>query len=477
MIHTFKLVRSIFLLVIFTLLLNSIAFAQDTVSVGDVVEGNAANENVEYAITLDAAEVVVIELTSSAFDAYIELLDSAGAVVGSDDDSAGDLNARLEFTAPAADTYTIIVRSWAGTANGDYTLSVSGAGAEGSESGTTGLGGLLGGSSNSDSSADAQQSGDLVVGDSITATADGNQPEFAITLEEGQSVQIDVSSDDFDTYLEVRDASGALIDENDDGGDSLNSRLFFTAPASATYILRVRAFGGNATGTFTISVVESNVVSEQAGGTLSFNEPITVTPESAQSIVYTFEANQGDVVNISAVATGDSDIEATLLLTGPTGAEVANSQDAGSFFNPQIRRAELPSTGTYTLVVEGSNESPMVDSFTLTLEGTELLVATDGPVTLALSEDLQFDVVTLDVQNGTRYVVTITADAELDSTLYGDMREPGESFADTRISLSGVTEMAFVYEAGVTGRASFELEYFTFGDDVVELTIEAAPLE
>jgi hypothetical protein len=471
MIRSGKVARfaALFLILIFSL--SSIAFAQDAIAVGDTVEGTADNESVQYSINLEADEAVEISLDSVDFDAYIELLDSSGTTIASDDDSGGNLNSLLEFTAPEAGTYTIIVRSWVGDASGDFTLSVSGAG--GSDGGS--LGGLLGGSS-SDSTSDAAQGGDLSVGDSIEGTADNNTPEFSVALSEGQSVQIDIVSEDFDTYLELLDSNGSIIDENDDGGDGLNSRLFFTAPASDTYIIRVRAFGGDATGDFTVSVSESNVVAEASGGTLSFGDSITVEPDSAQNVVFDFEASQGDVVNISVVATGDSDLEATLILTGPTGAEVANSDNVGSFFNPQLRRIELPSTGSYTLTVQGPSESPLVDSFVLSLESTELLLATDGPVTLTLSEEVQFDVVTLDVQNGQSYVVTITADAELDSTLYGDMREPGESFADTRISVSGASEMAFVYTASITGRASFELEYFTFGSDEVEITIEAAPL-
>ncbi len=474
--HSGKLFRAILLLVILVFSLSSIAFAQESVGVGDTVESSVDNGTVEYTITLAADESIMIALDSDDFDPYIEVLDSAGTSLATDDDSGGNFNALLDFTAPADDTYTIVVQSWVGAATGSYTLSISEGGAAGEESG--GLGGLLGGSSDGESDSAAQQDGgDISVGDSITGTANNNTPEYSISLTEGQSVQIDIVSDDFDTYLEVLNSGGSIIDENDDGGDGLNSRLFFTAPATATYTLRVRAFGGDATGNFTLTVAESNVVAEVSGGTLSFNEPVTVDPDSAQNVVYNFEASQGDVVNISAISAGDSDLEATLILTGPTGAEVANSDDAGSFFNPQLRRVELPSTGAYTLTVQGPSEAPLVDSFVLTLESTELLVATDGPVTLTLNEDTQYDVVTLNVENGTSYVVTISSSVELDSTLYGDMREPGESFADTRISISGATEMAFVYTAGVSGRANFELEYFAFGSDSIELTIEANPLD
>ncbi|MCA9913048.1 MAG: PPC domain-containing protein [Anaerolineae bacterium] len=472
MIHTRKVIRSLAIFLVLTFFVSSIAFAQEAINVGDTVEGTAAAANVEYSLSLDADQSVVISLESLDFDTYIDVLDSAGTSVASDDDGGDGLNSRLEFTAPAAGTYTIVVRSFIGEPDGAYTLSVAG---EGGGSGA--LGGLLGGSSSSSDSSAAQGSGDLSVGDSITDTASGTQPEYTIALSEGESVRIDVESDDFDTYLELRDSSGAIIEEDDDGGDGFTSRLFSTAVSSATYTIRIRSFGGGGVdGTFTLTVAASDVVSQAEGGSLSFNEPITVEPTGALSLVFNFEGSEGDIVNIGVDATGDSDIQATIALSGPDGEEVANSDFSGSFFNPKLRRVELPASGTYTITITGSNDEPLADPFTLSLETTELLMATDGAVTVTLDANLGFDVVSLDVEAGQSYVVTVTASEALDSTLYGDMREPGQSFADTRISVTGVSQLAFVYEAGTTGRTSFELEYFTFGDNVAEITVEAAPM-
>jgi len=286
MFSTRKVIRSLAILLVLTFFISSFALAQEAISVGDTVEGTAAAASVEYSLTLDAEQSVIIALESLDFDTYIEVLDNSGASIASDDDGGDGLNSRLEFTAPAAGTYTIIVRSWLGEADGAYTLSIEGEGGGGA------LGGLLGGgSSSSESSSEsaaAEGGGDLSVGDSITVSDASGQPEYTISLSEGESVQINVESEEFDTYMELLDGSGDVIAEDDDGGDGLNSRLFFTAPSSGTYTIRIRSFGGgNVDGEFTLSVAASDVVSQAEGGSLSFNEPITVEPGSALSLVTT----------------------------------------------------------------------------------------------------------------------------------------------------------------------------------------------
>ena len=57
------------------------------------------------------------------FDPYLRLEDSKGKELARDDDSGGNLNARITFRAPATDTYRIFATSLNG-AQGDYTLRV-----------------------------------------------------------------------------------------------------------------------------------------------------------------------------------------------------------------------------------------------------------------------------------------------------------------------------------------------------------------
>jgi thiol-disulfide isomerase/thioredoxin len=68
-------------------------------------------------------EIYVIDMVSKQFDAYLRLEDSTGKQLDEDDDSGGDLNARIIFKAPKDDDYRIICTA-CDPGFGDFTLSV-----------------------------------------------------------------------------------------------------------------------------------------------------------------------------------------------------------------------------------------------------------------------------------------------------------------------------------------------------------------
>lgn len=78
-----------------------------------------------YELRLTSARTVAIQMTSSAFDAYLLLFDRAtGDVVAEDDDSAGGFNARIQMSL-AAGTYIIGANSFDAGETGTYQLSVN----------------------------------------------------------------------------------------------------------------------------------------------------------------------------------------------------------------------------------------------------------------------------------------------------------------------------------------------------------------
>src|SRR5438046_2856064 len=63
-----------------------------------------------------------INLKSNDFDAYLRLEDSSGKQLAEDDDSGGNLDAKIVFKAPKDDTYQIIVTTYDANTTGKYTL-------------------------------------------------------------------------------------------------------------------------------------------------------------------------------------------------------------------------------------------------------------------------------------------------------------------------------------------------------------------
>ncbi len=76
-----------------------------------------------YEIDFEAGATYVIDHVSNQFDAYLRLLDDARNELARDDDSGGNLNARIRFTAPRTALY-FIHASQLGPQPGRYTVSI-----------------------------------------------------------------------------------------------------------------------------------------------------------------------------------------------------------------------------------------------------------------------------------------------------------------------------------------------------------------
>jgi hypothetical protein len=87
-------------------------------------------------------------------------------------------------------------------------------------------------------------------------TGQGNfARDYAIQLQSGDQVSIDLSSDNFDTIITLMTAQGTTIAENDDGPDgTTNSLLFTRITKTANYVIRVKAFGETAGGPFKLKL-------------------------------------------------------------------------------------------------------------------------------------------------------------------------------------------------------------------------------
>ncbi len=87
-------------------------------------------------------------------------------------------------------------------------------------------------------------------------TGDGGfARDYAIKLTAGDRVEIDVTSESFDTVVILLTADGKSIGKNDDGPDGTSNSLLFTRiKDSGTYIIRVQGFGETSSGEFKLKV-------------------------------------------------------------------------------------------------------------------------------------------------------------------------------------------------------------------------------
>lgn len=132
-----KLVRLLILAcALFALPLVIAAQEGQPITYDQVVTGSITDENTQVPFTFagTAGDLITITMTSPQtdgprLDSFLELRGPDGAVLTTDDDSAGNLNSRIEpFTLPTTGNYTIIATRFmqeTGTSIGDFELVVS----------------------------------------------------------------------------------------------------------------------------------------------------------------------------------------------------------------------------------------------------------------------------------------------------------------------------------------------------------------
>lgn len=191
-----------------------------------------------WLLRADSAMLAEIVMRTAAFDAYLVLQDSAGRFLAFDDNGAGGRDARLIRELAPGSSYRVLARSLSDSV-GEYSLLV-----RRMEPVTEGVVGAV------------------TRGQTVTGELAANDPTLrdgrryrAYTFDgaPGDSVQMDLTSDAFDTYLFVQDSVGRALAENDDF-EGLNSRVVFVVPAPGRYRVVVSAFDRDAAGAYRLEV-------------------------------------------------------------------------------------------------------------------------------------------------------------------------------------------------------------------------------
>lgn len=306
----------------------------------------------------EAGQTVTIVATSNEFDAFLTLSGSDGNVLISDDDSAGNLNARIDgFTLPANDTYTITVSSFTEGVSGAFTLvlETSGSAIEPTPTPTE------------------VASGDsITIGQVIDGSLRAGQTSATYTFEGrmGQTLTIIARSETFDTYLRVSDSDGLELAYDDDSGGNLDSRIGVFQPyRDDTYTVTVESYD-SAAGDFTLEILETTI------SPLSFREPLERTLEAGEIDIYRFEGQAGDVVVINLTGSFDT----YLTLADEAGLSLIENDDSIDSSNSSIGPYTLPADGTYFVYVR-SYDSTAIGDYTLSLNRAEL-------IRLSYSEDI-----------------------------------------------------------------------------------------
>jgi Bacterial pre-peptidase C-terminal domain len=184
----------------------------------------------------------------------------------------------------------------------------------------------------------------------------------------GQPISVSLNSSVFDTYLYLLDPDKDIVEENDDSGDTSNSRIpaeegVLTLPTTGTYFIGVNSYDPNVTGAYTVSLnsdancaARGITYNQTVSGVLTTGSCLTKDAGSYYTDLYTFSGTAGQQITIAENSTV---FDAFLLLHTPSGANSVNDDDSGGGTNALIPSGGtyvLPETGVYTIEVTSSNE-------------------------------------------------------------------------------------------------------------------------
>jgi len=310
----------------------------------------------EFFATSSVAHTIQTFNLGSASDTYLELFDTdTTTLIASNDDGGGGLASRITWTPPSSGIYYVKVRHYSSSASGsdtNYDLQVI---------------------SSTSGSADTYEPDDTPVQANPISTdgsaqthnfhyaGDNDWVEFSATAGTSyliETLNLGASSDTY-MYLYETDAT-TLIDQDDDGGPGLASRIEWTAPSNSNYYVKVRHFNSDTHGpdtSYDLQITDTGCVggdSYEPDNAASLANPIA-TDGSTQTHDF-FCAGDSDWVSFSAVAGINyvletlnlgSNSDTYVYLYGTDAATIIDQDDDGGPGLASRIEWTAPASGTY----------------------------------------------------------------------------------------------------------------------------------
>ncbi|MFP4549319.1 MAG: PPC domain-containing protein [Spirochaetales bacterium] len=176
-------------------------------------------------------ERIEIELRSGDFDSYLEVI-APGGMSYDDDDSAGYPDSRLTFIAPETGTYETFAGALNRSTAGVFTLVLR----------RLGTAEII-----------VESRGELSSRDETDITGK-HYDLYRFTAGRGETVTLEVQSDDFDAYIILRNSDGEILSRDDDGGSGLNSKIEYQIESTGSYELVVTSLSIGSVGSYSVQI-------------------------------------------------------------------------------------------------------------------------------------------------------------------------------------------------------------------------------
>lgn len=307
-----------------------------------------------YEFRANAGQKLSIRLRSSDFDPLLEVYAPTdySTPLFVDDDSGRGRNAALyAITVPSDGVYRVFARSYKNEGSGAYLLSV-----------VDGAGSIP---------VDVEVRS-IMFDALVTGELNAEQDYYAFDASAGDVVSVLLSSTAFDTYLEVVDSSGRILDDNDDNGRDKNSAVTnLTIPEDGTYYIIVASYMLYAEGEYLLELLRVNPALETAGNVLNFNSRHTARLLPDVTDQWTFVGTAGQRISLGAMPTNPASELDLILELGFPGEGREINDDGGFGRNPALTDFVLPEAGTYTVSLREFNATIGGDYHLLLYEGRQ----------------------------------------------------------------------------------------------------------
>lgn len=295
----------------------------DILTLGQPIDSWLQGDAREITLNIEEAGLYQLEMRSDDFDAYLEVEGPSG-YAREDDDSAGDLNARVaDFLEPGE--YTLTVRSAYDDGSGVYTLSAEPQDLPGE--------------------GELRNDGTLTSDQSINGWYSGQALNYQVEIAEAGMYQIEMRSSDVDAYLVLEGPNGYYREDDDSAGNLDASIADFLAPG--VYELTARTAYDEGSGMFTLAMQPRDMPDVELSneGTLTPGETLNGW-YSGEPLTYQLEVEESSLVTLEMRS---SDFDTFIELSGQGVA--ASDDDGAGGTDSRLQEQLLP--GTYTVSAQG----------------------------------------------------------------------------------------------------------------------------
>ncbi|HEX8831336.1 MAG TPA: PPC domain-containing protein [Longimicrobium sp.] len=302
-----------------------------------------------YRFEAAAGRPYLITLRSGDFDAYLRVARNMGGitdVLKEDDDRGGNTDARIRFQAPAAGTYLIVAQALDAEGKGAFTLQLADAPAPVNTAPRPVQLGLA-------------VQGTLADTDAVEEEDDTYYDSYVFRGRAGQRLQVEMSSDSFDTFLKLgRMENGQFVSKStdDDGaGEGTNSRMRVTLEENGEYIIRANSLG-TATGPYTLRVTERAAVRPPTPQALTAGTDVQGTlaegdaeaDDGALFDYWSFTGRSGQSLTITMASSEFDTMLAVGQMENGQFREISNNDDGPDGTNSRLE-VTLPANGEYII--------------------------------------------------------------------------------------------------------------------------------